>query len=174
MKDQAELKRVFGPLRELKLPIWLVTYCEGTRFTQRKCRESQEFCKARDKKELSHVLYPRHKGFYTTLSQFRGSHVKHVYDMTLVYRDHAGHMQKAPTPVETHSCGDLSLHYRFHLHVRRFAIVDIPEDEESVTEWLEKRWQEKDRVLESMAREWTSAGILGNVRTLTDEKIASQ
>lgn len=170
MRDQAELKRVFGPLRELKLPIWLVTYCEGTRFTQKKCAESQQFCRARGKKQLDHVLYPRHKGFFTTLSQFRDSHVKHVYDMTLVYRHETGKMQRAPTPVETHSYGDLSLHYKFHLHVRRFAIADIPQDEDSVTEWLETRWQEKDRVLESMAREWTSAGILGRVTTLTDEK----
>lgn len=170
MRDHAELQRVFGPIKQLKLPIWLITYCEGTRYTRQKCLESQKFCEARGKKTLDHVLYPRHKGFYTTLTQFRNSHVRHVYDMTLVYRDEKGNMQRAPTPVETHSYGNLSLHYKFHLHVRRFAIEDIPEDEASVTEWLEERWNEKDRVLEGMKREWTAAGILGHVRTLTDER----
>lgn len=168
MRDQNELKRVFGPLRQLSLPLWLITYCEGTRFTPPKALESQKFCESRGKKPLKHVLYPRHKGFYTTLNQFRMSHVKYVYDFTLIYRSRKdGTLQRAPTPVETHSYGDLGRHYDFHVHVRRFPISEIPEDEESVTQWLETRWQEKDEILEAASVEWTSAAILGNVKTLT-------
>lgn len=168
MRDQRELRRVFDPVRRLKSPIWLVTYLEGTRYTQQKCLESQRFCESRGKNTLQHVLYPRHKGFYTTVTQFRDTHVEHVYDFTLVYWSIANQrIQRAPTPVETHSYGDLSKHYKFHIHVRRFAIADIPEGEEDVTLWLEERWQEKDDVLEAMNREWTAAGILGDVAPLT-------
>lgn len=168
MRDQRELKRVFDPIRALKLPIWLVTYLEGTRYTPQKCLESQRFCESRGKETLQHVLYPRHKGFFTTLTQFRHTHVKFVYDFTLVYYNlDEKKIQRPPTPVETHSYGDLSRHYKFHIHVRRFAIDEIPEEEEAVTQWLEQRWKDKDEVLEAMSREWTSAGILGSTKLLT-------
>lgn len=168
MRDRSELKRVFDPIKTQKLPIWLVTYCEGTRYTPEKSTASQEFCKSRGKQPLDLVLYPRHKGFYTTLTQFRDSHVRHVYDFTLVYHNKtANQIQLPPTPVETHSSGDLSRHYKFHIHVRRFAIADIPDDEEAVTKWLEDRWIDKDRLLTDMKREWTSAASLGTVKSLT-------
>lgn len=163
MRDQTELYRVFSPIRHLKLPIWLITYVEGTRFTPQKQLLSRQFCESRDKQPLQHVLYPRHKGFFTTVTQFRDSHIKCVYDFTLVYRDARGRMQRAPTPVEIHGYGDISKHYTFHVHVRRFKIEDIPKDEESATAWLEARWYEKDEVLVAMNENWTDAEILGKV-----------
>lgn len=168
MRDKVELSRVFSAVVDLKLPIWLITYVEGTRFTPQKCLESRKFCESRDKTELSHVLYPRHRGFYATLTQFRNTHVKYVYDLTLVYRNiQHGHLQHPPTPVETHSYGDISKHYDFHLHVRRFPIDEIPEEEDAVTSWLENRWIEKDQILSQMDSHWTQAQLLGNVRKLT-------
>lgn len=168
MKDRVELRRVFDPIRKLKSPIWLITYLEGTRFTLAKHLASQAFCDSRGKRKLDHVLYPRHKGFFTTLTQFRRTHVAFVYDFTLVYfNEDERRIQRAPTPVETHSYGDLSAHYKFHVHVRRFAVADIPEEEDAVTQWLEDRWVEKDRIVASMEHEWTSAGILGHVQSLT-------
>src|SRR6266498_1070309 len=35
-----------------------------------------------------------------------------------------------------------------HLHIRRYAISEIPEDEDKFTEWLRQRWIEKDALME--------------------------
>lgn len=169
MKDKAELFKVFSPIRQHKLPIWLIAYVEGTRFTPAKKAASQEFCASRGKKPLNFVLYPRYKGFYTTVTQFRNTHIKYVYDFTLVYRAKKGQkLQIAPTPFEVHGYNDISAHYDCHVHVRRYAIEDVPNSEAGVTKWLEDRWYEKDAILKGMNEHWTSARGLGKVKVLTD------
>ena len=35
-----------------------------------------------------------------------------------------------------------------HLHVRRFAVADLPESDAELTEWLLERFREKDQLLE--------------------------
>ncbi|ORY81901.1 hypothetical protein BCR37DRAFT_398707 [Protomyces lactucae-debilis] len=154
--DQKELLNVFGPIRKLRLPMWLITYVEGTRFTPKKCKASQEFCESRNKPILKHVLYPRVRGFYATVEQFRTSHIKVVYDLTLVWSKD-GKLHAAPTPVEVHGISDLNKHYKFHVHVRRFNLQDLPQDEAAVAGWLEKRWVEKDQVLEAFAQDFEGA-----------------
>jgi 1-acyl-sn-glycerol-3-phosphate acyltransferase len=166
MRDQAELYKVFQPIREYRLPIWLVTYVEGTRFVPFKHKESLKLCKSRGKEPLHHVLYPRQKGFYTMVKEFRHTHIRYVYDFTIVYRDRKGRLQHAPTPVEVHGHANINKYYSFHVHVRRYAIADIPTSEEGTAKWLEARWYEKDEILVAMRKEWNKASILGEVKQL--------
>lgn len=37
--DSKRIDRVFGPICEERLPVWVVAYLEGTRFTKEKHRE---------------------------------------------------------------------------------------------------------------------------------------
>lgn len=140
----------------------LIAYSEGTRFTAKKWTQAKDFCTSRSKLVLPHVLYPRTKGFVTTVQNLRGnSQINHVYDLTLAYSK-AGEkgFMNAPTIWETFSFARVSPPWRFHVHVRRFHLGDLPKDDEGLKNWLEERWIEKSRILQGMEGEWTEFGGL--------------
>lgn len=97
-------------------------------------------------------------------------HVKAVYDFTIAYQDvGTGRFQSAPSMwdslrlpglsarggkgVETKT-GKGAAGHRFHVHARRFPMEDLPRDDDGLAAWLEARWVEKGRWLESKRVEW--------------------
>jgi len=43
------------------------------------------------------------------------------------------------------SCPNLArAGYKFRIHARRFALADLPSDDEALKSWCEQRWSEKD------------------------------
>jgi len=97
--------------------------------------QAQAFARQHNKPELSRVLLPRTKGFVSTIQGLRGSHVKHVYDLTLLYLSEpsrskgasvkgsfgiADERERVPTLSEHLGCADIArTGYRFRIHVRR-------------------------------------------------------
>ncbi|KAK1758269.1 hypothetical protein QBC47DRAFT_135848 [Echria macrotheca] len=161
VKDKAELERVFRGITERRWPTWLISFSEATRFTPEKQVESRRWCADHNRPQPEHLLYPRTKGFVTTVQHLRGApHIKAVYDMTIAYqRDRQFH--RAPTMWETLSTPGLSRArgeggggYRFHVHARRFPIEDLPQDDEGLAKWLEDRWVEKGQILEEKRMKW--------------------
>lgn len=47
---------------------------------------------------------------------------------------------------------NLSKDWRFLVHVERFAIESLPENDEELARWLEDRWVEKGERLEALRR----------------------
>lgn len=68
--------------------------------------------------------------------------MKAVYDITIAYAEDNTFMSP-PSFFETLYRPDLGGRYRLHAHVRRFALDSLPEDDEQLAQWLEKRWIEK-------------------------------
>ncbi|KAK4212986.1 hypothetical protein QBC37DRAFT_183097 [Rhypophila decipiens] len=164
LKDKAELDRVFNGITKRRWPTWLISFSEATRFTQKKYLESTEWCSANNKPQPRHLLYPRVKGFVSTVQHLRKSpHVKAVYDLTIAYqRGKQWHV--GPSMWETLSCPRLSeplslggKGYKFHVHTRRFELGDLPEDDEGLAKWLEQRWVEKGEWLEEKRKEWAAS-----------------
>ena len=155
--------------------VGLVNFSESTRFTQEKYEQSQLWCRETDRRQPQHLLYPRTKGFITTVQQLRQApHVKAVYDLTIAYhnkQDSAGALgeggggsdafQKPPSIWTTLSTAGLSDRwgYRFHVHVRRFPIESLPEKDEDLATWLEERWIEKGVWLEAKRQSWLSEEV---------------
>ncbi|KAK0613008.1 hypothetical protein B0T17DRAFT_583742 [Bombardia bombarda] len=168
LKDKAELDRVFKGITGRKWPTWLVSFSEATRYTPQKYAESQKWCAANNRPQPEHLLYPRTKGFVTTVQHLRKApHVKAVYDLTIAYQ-HGKQWQQAPTMWETLSVPRLSLAsqkggqgYRFHVHARRFPLEELPHDDAELARWLEERWVEKGEWLERKRIEWTEVGNVG-------------
>jgi hypothetical protein len=85
--------------------------------------------------------------------------VKAVYDVAIAYQ-RRGRWHAAPDMWETLSLPRLSAPggggqaCRFHVHVRRFLVEDLPADDEGLAGWLEKRWVEKGEWLEAKRVEW--------------------
>lgn len=81
--------------------------------------------------------------------------MKAVYDMAIAY-EHNHKFQEAPTIWESISLDSLSSKrgYRFHVHVLRYPLNELPETDAELAKWLEKRWIEKGEYLESKKEEW--------------------
>ncbi|KHN98536.1 1-acylglycerol-3-phosphate acyltransferase [Metarhizium album ARSEF 1941] len=160
LKDEAELDRVFSGLVSHSFPTWLISFSEATRFTKKKLAESQVWCKKNDRPQPRHLLYPRTKGFISTIRHLRKApHVKAVYDLTIAYQC-GGVFHEAPRMWDTLSVPDLSTkhRFRFHIHVRRFPLETLPESDQGLAQWLEQRWAEKGEWLESLKQAWSATG----------------
>jgi len=157
MKDKKELDNVFAGITVKKWPTWLISFSEATRFTPEKYRETKIWCKANGRPLPRHLLYPRTKGFVTTVQHLRqASHVRAVYDVTVAYQ-HKNKFMEAPNIWESLSCGGMSgkRGYKFHVDVRRFPLENLPTTDAELARWLETRWVEKGEYLERKREEWS-------------------
>ncbi|KAF8854483.1 hypothetical protein BDZ45DRAFT_747501 [Acephala macrosclerotiorum] len=155
-KDKKELDRVFAGITQKKWPTWLISFSEATRYTPKKAEETKKWCKENDRPIPRHLLYPRMKGFVTTVQHLRkAKHMKAVYDMTIAY-EHNHKFLEAPTIWESLANGGLSTKkgYKFHVHVRRYLLADLPESDAELAKWLETQWVEKGEYLEEKREEW--------------------
>ncbi len=152
-RDQTTLEQTFGGIKRYRYPIWLISFVEGTRMTPKKLVKSNEDARSRGGKPLAHVLQPRTKGFIATLRGLRDSHVKYVYDFSIAYASKDKFLQP-PTVWETLGISRLDQHFRFHVHVRRWAIADLPSSETALAAWLEEQWVEKDHRLAEIKAKW--------------------
>ncbi|KAI9016310.1 hypothetical protein CLU79DRAFT_805413 [Phycomyces nitens] len=143
-KDQKKIKKSFSKIKRMNTPVWIISYLEGSRFTTQKMIESQQFSNERGLAVLQHVLTPRTKGFVTCVQEFRNSHVKCVYEKGFL---------EAPSMVRLHT-RRLSPEYDFHVHVKRFMIDELPEEESELSAWVMERYVEKDRFLASLKDDW--------------------
>jgi 1-acyl-sn-glycerol-3-phosphate acyltransferase len=187
LKDKSELDRVFSGVVDEKFPtcpslthtlfllracrvhipdavtdlfVGLISFSEATRYTKKKFEESQAWCKKADKSQPNNLLYPRTKGFITTVQHLRkAAHVKAVYDFTIAYQCD-GVFLEAPSMWDTLSVSALSVkhRYRFHIHARRFPLGSLPESDQDLAKWLEQRWVEKGEWLESLKETWAVTG----------------
>ena len=135
--DRDYIHRVFRNILNYQVPIWLMTFVEGTRVRPEKIARSREYAEKQGLTPLEHVLVPRTKGFVASVQSLRG-HIDAVYDLTI------GYVDGVPTLWQWIK----GYVRRVHLNVRRFAIDAMPEDGEALSSWLMSRFQEKDLLLD--------------------------
>lgn len=161
LKDKRELDRVFTGIVERRWPTWLVSFSEATRFTEEKYEQSKAWCKENNRPQPKHALYPRTKGFITTVQHLRQApQIKVVYDFTIAY-EHNGKFLQAPNMWETMSLPGLTRTYghKFHVHARRFLIEDLPNTDDELAKWLERVWVEKGEWLDKKKAEWEKSQL---------------
>jgi len=73
--------------------------------------------------------------------------VDYIYDMTIGFDG----VRSGEFPEDRYTLRRIFFEGRYpaniHVHVRRYAIADIPKDESKFTEWLRQRWTEKDALM---------------------------
>ncbi len=136
-RDAASIQATFARVVQASVPIWLISFSEGTRLTARKLAAAQAFARERGLAVPRHVLVPRPKGFTASVRGLQG-HLDAVYDVTI------GYVGGVPS-LWQYSRG---LARVAHLHVRRFPAADLPEGPEALAKWLMDRFEEKDALLE--------------------------
>lgn len=117
-----------------RVPIWVNIYPEGTRRKPSKVAEAQAFARKAGQPPPQNVLIPRVRGFLATLEGLRG-HLDAIYDLTIAYPDHP------MTLWELLSCRGS----RIKVEIRRYAINELPADDEGRGAWLIRLFQQKDR-----------------------------
>ena len=136
-RDAGTIRQTFARINGGKVPIWLISFSEGTRMTPAKLAAAQDFARERGLREPRHVLVPRPKGFVASIEGLRG-HLDAVYDVTIGYVDSVPSLWQYAR----------GLAPRAHLHVRRYPVEDLPVDAEALAQWLRDLFYEKDDLLE--------------------------
>lgn len=137
-EDKNAVINGLNQIKDYPEKMWILLYCEGTRFTEKKHQISMEVADSKGLPRLKHHLLPRTKGFTTTLHTLRDT-VSAVYDVTLNFKD-----RKAPTLVDIMN----GRKYKADLYLRRIPVEEIPEDEKECADWLHKLYQKKDALQE--------------------------
>lgn len=154
-QDRAGIAKLFDKYKTQNIPIFLVSFLEGTRLTPAKLAAAQKFAEARGHYSPRHTLIPRTKGFLATMTGLR-THLDAVYDITI------GYPGRVPTLV---NCYEAKVE-RVEVHVRRFPIDTLPQTEEALIQWVFDRYREKDELLAQFEREQRFPGNVmpGRVR----------
>ena len=135
-------------------PVHLLHYPEGWcnhngADRQSVLAKSNEFAKREGKPVLKHLLLPRTRGFLSSLECLRESRPI-IYDVTLAYIGYDGSLP-AYVELSMPTLWDL-LRRRFpkevHMRIQRYTLDEVLQD----SNWLFKRWSEKDRLLAYFAR----------------------
>jgi 1-acyl-sn-glycerol-3-phosphate acyltransferase len=135
--DRDTIRRTFQHLVEHDVPVWLVSFAEGTRGTLAKIEAGRRYAQSQGLTLTRHVLPPRSKGFVASVEGLQ-DHVAAIYDVTIGYIDGVPNLWQLIKGSVQH----------IHLHVRRYPIDELPRLEDELRQWLHDRFVEKDRLLE--------------------------
>jgi hypothetical protein len=95
----------------------------------------------RNLKPLKNTLFPRVKRFTATISELY-PYLDAVYDVTI------GYPKKEQPGFFSYFTGDYC-GGKVHFHIRRFPISTFTQmDEDQLSDWVYKTWEEKDDLLE--------------------------
>ncbi len=141
LADKRRVRATFEKILKYRIPIWLVSFVEGTRLTPAKLTRGREIAARKKAPILDHVLVPRVRGFTASLEGLEG-YVDAVYDLTIGYEN--------GIPRLSHIYGGAVK--RLHLDVRRFSIESLPASEAERSQWLIQRFVLKDDRLKNFYR----------------------
>jgi 1-acyl-sn-glycerol-3-phosphate acyltransferase len=147
VKDKAAVDQLFGKFKAHGIPIFLVSFLEGTRFTEEKLAASQEFARKRDIYVPQHTLVPRTKGFVATVHGLR-EHVDAVYSVTIAY----------PRPIPSLWDCAVGPALEFNVYMRRYPVMELPQDDEALNDWVLDRYRDMDNSLATYAEKGVFPG----------------
>lgn len=135
-QDKTHIQNTFQKFLTHQIPVWMLSFSEGTRLRPKKLKRSQEYAKKTGILPTENVMLPRTKGFLATINHL-GEHCPVIYDLTI------GYVDGVPS-VWQWCCGYVS---QVHLHARRFLVKDLPLKDEERSDWLLNLFYEKDSLL---------------------------
>jgi hypothetical protein len=148
------LRSFAGPTAASTAPVHFLLFPEGWSLYNGEDRKSvlarsNEFAKREGRPQLKHLLLPRTTGFNASISSLRESSPV-IYDVTIAYRGYDGSVPpKADLSILT-IWGILRRRSPEEIHIRmkRYSMEEVLQD----ASWLDKKWAEKDRMLDHFSR----------------------
>ncbi|XP_001603121.2 lysocardiolipin acyltransferase 1 [Nasonia vitripennis] len=140
-EDQGRLSRSLDYLVSLRRRSQLLIFPEGTDLTVSSKERSDKYAMSHGLPVYTHTLHPKTTGFsYLVRHLQQADYLDALYDLSIGYPDLVPQSEldllngKVPDEV--------------HFHVRRIPQSEVPKDEAGLRNWLEERWQQKERALE--------------------------
>lgn len=118
------------------LPIWILLFPEGTRFTKKKQEASNAIAREKGLPELRHHLLPRTRGFVESMKHLKGV-VPAIYDCVVAFTADSARPDVLNV-ISGKSC-------KAQIKVRRIPIDEVPTDSSQATaDWLHQLMRDKD------------------------------
>ena len=136
-KDSKEIESLFRKYKDAQIPLFLVSFLEGTRATPEKLKSAKAYAQKNNLYVPKETLVPRTKGFVATVEGLR-EHLDAIYDVTLGYPE-----EQAPGLLDSFSAQVK----RYDIHLERIPIEEIPTDADDLTHWIQERFEAKDRLM---------------------------
>lgn len=136
-RDKDEISRCVRDIQEYPNPAWLLLFPEGTRKTDLKLKEGQEFARSRNMEPFQQHLVPKTKGFVQTMSTLDPQKVPCIYDVTLAVKGNADSSPTLSSILQGKSV-------EAHVYVKRIPIS--PEIQADPTTFLMNQFRLKDEI----------------------------
>lgn len=153
-ENMFQLLRSFTGRSGSAAPVHLLLFPEGWSVYKGEDRKSvlarsNAFAKREGRPQLKHLLLPRTTGFNASLDSLRESSPV-VYDVTMAHRGYDGSL---PPKLDLSIISLWSLLRRkypeeIHIRIKRYSMEEVLQD----ASWLDKKWAEKDRLLQYFSR----------------------
>ncbi|RHZ70593.1 hypothetical protein Glove_269g38 [Diversispora epigaea] len=144
--DKNVLTKTMNRLADSKEPLWLLIFPEGTVVSKSARQKSKCYSEKNGLSDHEHLLLPRSTGLHFCTKALRKS-VDYIYDFTIGFEG----ISAGEFPEDIYTLRGIYLSGKYprnvHIHIRKFLISEIPEEEEKFTEWLRQRWMEKDALM---------------------------
>lgn len=123
----------------MSLPFWLALFVEGTRFTQTKLLQAQEFAASKGLPIPTNVLIPRTKGFVSAVNNLR-TFVPAIYDCTYAVPK----SEASPTLLRIFK----GISCTVKVQIKRHKMEEVPETDDGIAQWCKDTFVAKDALLE--------------------------
>ena len=135
-RDKQDVLDLFSKFKRHDIPVFLVSFLEGTRATPDKLKTSQAYALKNGLPVPQATLVPRTKGFVATM-QGLGDHLDAVYDLSMGYPD------GVPSFVDCF----LRKVRRVDIHVKRYPLASFDMTDEALSEWVFDIYRQKDQIM---------------------------
>ncbi|KAJ2158447.1 hypothetical protein GGF46_003764 [Coemansia sp. RSA 552] len=125
-------------------PAWLLIFPEGTVVCKKRTAISDKYAEKMGLRRPEFTLLPRVSGSRVCLDELR-KRVPYLYDITIGYEG----LKAGDIPENEY--GLVSMYGKrvypreIHVHIKRYPVSDIPQDEEGFASWMHSVFVEKDK-----------------------------
>lgn len=138
-QDKDYLKAIFNFFLDIKYPLQLLIFPEGTNYCEEGKAKSDSYARKNNLPMYQYVLHPRVRGFNFIIQNLRDKTLKAVHDVTIGYKN--GFCYGELDLFRGKFPGDI------HVYITRYDIEALPRDSDSIDNWCIKRWSEKEERL---------------------------
>jgi 1-acyl-sn-glycerol-3-phosphate acyltransferase len=147
-RDRDAIERLFGKYAAHQIPVFVISFLEGTRRNARNAQQAQDFARKNDLPVPQHTLIPRTKGFVASVTGLR-THLDAVYDITI------GYPERVPSLADCFACRVPHI----EIHLKRHAIDTLPQGPDELAAWAFQKFREKDELLADFQGTYRFPGV---------------
>lgn len=156
--DEKLLKEGIAWFSETDFPLQLLLFPEGTDLSPANKKKGHSYAVKNNLPKYEYVLHPRTKGFCLCVEELR----KHKTPLTLVNLS-VGYIGLMPQNERHISAGVWPT--EIHFHAKQEPLASLPSDEQGLSQWLKRCWQEKEKELKAFyTQKRFSASYLSDAR----------